>query len=111
LLSRLVDWLTEIQWLTVGWLVGSESNKSNNNIDEILITDNLAFEALVERLNVLVRRLLRLRGYGQIKRSLWLARWGDVRPASALFHVLLRAIVRLNIHKLNLSSLSLLLQV
>jgi hypothetical protein len=36
--------LKEIQWLTVGWLVGSESNKSNksnNNIDEILVTDNL----------------------------------------------------------------------
>jgi hypothetical protein len=41
--------LTEIQWLTVGWLVGAESNKSNNNIDEILITDNLGWVALLRR--------------------------------------------------------------
>jgi hypothetical protein len=27
-------------------LVGSESNKSNNNIDEILVTDNLVSEAI-----------------------------------------------------------------
>jgi hypothetical protein len=40
--------LTEIQWLTVGWLVGSESNKSNNNIDETLVTDNLGWTAIMD---------------------------------------------------------------